>query len=151
MAGATVASKKTPRILREGFPIDSLWESTARRMSKYHEVVLSGSINGRQLERRSFPTITVENFFEGKRGGAVRDLVEVLKTEIGKAKTSESTVLGLLEPERQSLTTRFQALVIFRSGIPYCLMNKGEEFEYAKLKVPKRDRHVLLLPTSNAF
>ena len=28
----------------------------------------------------------------------------------------------------------FQALVIFRSGIPYCLVNKGEEFEYAKLK-----------------
>ena len=97
MAGATLLSSKkdTLGFCEEGFPIDSLWESTARRMSKYHEVVLSGSINGRQLERRSFPTITVENFFEGKRGVRfATPLLKYLKPKIGKAKTSESTSVG---------------------------------------------------------
>lgn len=138
MAGAALLSSKKDTLgyCEEGFPIDSLWESTARRMSKYHEVVLSGSINGRQLERRSFPTITVENFFQGKRGGAVRDaLVEVLKSKDWEGKNfGEYECWAYLNRSANPSQPDFQALVIFRSGIPYCLVNKGEEFEYAKLK-----------------
>ena len=138
MAGAALLSvkKDTLGFCADGFPIDSLWESTARRMSKYHEVILSGKIIGRQLERRSFPTLTIEHFFEGKRGGAVRDaLVEHLKTKGWEGKDfGEYECWAYLNRSANPSQPDFQTLIIFRSGIPYCLVNKGEEFEYAKLK-----------------
>ena len=138
IAGAALLSvkKDTLGFCNEGFPIDSLWESTARRMSKYHEVILSGNIKGRQLERRSFPTLTVEHFFEGKRGGAVRDaLVELLKTKGWEGKEfGEYECWAYLNRSANPSQPDFQTLIIFRSGIPYCLVNKGEEFEYGKLK-----------------
>ena len=138
IAGAALLSvkKDTLGFCNEGFPIDSLWESTARRMSKYHEVILSGNIQGRQLERRSFPTLTVKHFFEGKRGGAVRDaLVELLKTKGWEGKEfGEYECWAYLNRSANPSQPDFQTLIIFRSGIPYCLVNKGEEFEYGKLK-----------------
>lgn len=138
MTGAALLSvkKDTLGFCNEGFPIDSLWESTARRMSKYHEVILSGNIKGRQLERRSFPTLTVEHFFEGKRGSAVRDaLVELLKTKGWEGKEfGEYECWAYLNRSANPSQPDFQTLIIFRSGIPYCLVNKGEEFEYGKLK-----------------
>lgn len=138
MAGAALLSEKrdTLGFCEEGYPIDSLWESAARRMGKYHEVVLSGKILGRQLERKSFPTITIENFFEGKRGGALRDaLVEVLKAKDWESKDfGEYECWAYLNRSANPSQPEFQALMIFRSGIPYCLVNTGEAFEYAKLK-----------------
>lgn len=138
MAGAPLISvkKDTLGYCEEGYPIDSLWESSARRMSKYHEVVLSGTINGRQLERRSFPTITLENFFKGRRGGAIRDaLVDELKAKDWEGKDfGEYECWAYLNRSSNPSQPDFQAILIFRNGIPYCLVNKGESFEYEKLK-----------------
>lgn len=145
MAGAPLLSvkKDTLGYCAEGFPIDSLWESGARRMSKYHEVVLSGKVNGRQLERRSFPTITIENFFKGSRGGAVRDaLVEVLKSKDWEGKDfGEYECWAYLNASANPSQPDFQALMIFRNGMPYCLVNKGEDFSYEKIKAAEMRDH----------
>lgn len=145
MAGAALLTVKKDTIgeIFDPYPTDSLWESNARRMSKYHEVVLSGKVKGRQLERRSFPSITVQRFFENSRGGAVRDaLVDVLKVNGWEGKDfDEYECWAYLNRSANPTEPDFQALMIFRNGMPYCLVNKGEDFEYAKLKGKEERDH----------
>ncbi|CAI8435791.1 MAG: Uncharacterised protein [Cryomorphaceae bacterium] len=144
MADAALLNEKKDSLGRvsESYPVDSLWESSARRMSKYYEVVLSGRVSARELERRSFPTIALEHFFDGRRG-AVRDaLVEVLKQQGWERKDfGDYEAWAYLNKSTNPGLPDFQALLIFRGPIPYCLINKGAPFEYEKLKGSEQRTH----------
>ena len=136
------AKKDTLGTVYTSYPLDSLWESTARRMSKYYEVVLSGQVLGRELERKSFPTNFLENYFSGQRLGAVNDnLKDAFKKNNWEYQRFDGyECCAYLNRSTNPTTPDFQALFIVRSGLPYCLVNKGESFEYAKLKESaKRD------------
>lgn len=144
MAEATLLNEKKDSLGRvvESYPADSLWESSARRMSKYYEVILSGEVSARELERRSFPTIALEHFFDGRRG-AVRDaLVETLSKQGWKQKDfGDYEAWAYLNKSTNPGLPDFQAILIFRGPIPYCLINKGEDFEYEKLKGSEKRTH----------
>ena len=144
MADAPLLSntKDSLGAVHESYPADSLWESSARRMSKYYEVVLSGKVNAREFERRSFPTIALEHFFEGRRG-AVRDaLVETLAKQGWEQKDfGDYEAWAYLNRSTNPGLPDFQAILIFRGPIPYCLINKGASFEYEKLKGSEQRTH----------
>ena len=135
--------KDTLGQVQESYPLDSLWPSSAHRMSKYYEVVASGKVVGRELERRSFPTQMVERFFEGKRGGSLRaPLVEAFKKQGWERRDfGEYESWAYLNRSSNPGLPDFQALFIFRGSMPYCLVNKGEEFDYEKLKGSEQRTH----------
>ena len=130
------AQKDSLGTVHSSYPVDSLWESKARRMSKYYEVILSGQVLGRELERKSFPTNFLESYFSGQRLGAVNDdlIAAFEKNEWEYQSFDEYECWAYLNRSENPSEPDFQALFIVRSGLPYCLVNKGEPFEYAKLK-----------------
>lgn len=138
MADAAIlnAKKDTLGAIYTSYPIDSLWESNARRMSKFYEVVVSGKVLGRELERKSFPTNFLENYFSGQRLGAVNDnLKDAFKKNGWEYQRFDGyECWAYLNRSSNPTVPDFQALFIVRSGLPYCFVNKGEPFDYAKLK-----------------
>lgn len=130
------AKKDSLGTIHSSYPVDSLWESKAHRMSKYYEVILSGQVLGRELERKSFPTNFLENYFSGHRLGAVNDALKAAFKKNGweYKRFNEYECWAYLNRSANPSEPDFQALFIVRSGLPYCLVNKGESFEYAKLK-----------------
>lgn len=141
-AGLLNEKRDTLGAVLSSFPTDSLWPSSARRMSKYYEVVLTGEVSARELERRSFPTIALEHFFEGRRG-AIKEALEEELASKGWEKQSfgEYEAWAYLNRSTNPGLPDFQAILIFRGPIPYCLINKGEEFEYEKLKGSEKRTH----------
>lgn len=117
------------------FSVDTLWPSTERRMSKYYEVVVSGRVAAEELHRRSFPTVAVEYFFQDNRGAVHDPMVEAL-TALGweRADVDEYEVWSYMDRHTRPDQPRFLALMLFRSGIPYVLINQGASFEYDKVK-----------------
>ena len=145
MAEAVLFNEKKDTLgrVQESYPLDSLWPSSSHRMSKYCEVVASGKVQGKELERRSFPTQMVERFFEGKRGGSLRDpLVDAFKKQGWERRNfGEYESWGYLNRSSNPGLPDFQALFIFRGSMPYCLVNKGDDFEYEKLKGSEQRTH----------
>ena len=139
MAEAALFSKKLDTLgkVRDSYPLDSLWESSARRRSKYYEVVLSGNLDSRHIERRSFPTYMLEQFFSEKRVGSMKENLENELKRSGWENKSfgEYDTWAFLDYQRNPGKPEFQALFIFRGSMPYVLINKGELFEYPKLKL----------------
>lgn len=135
-------NKDSLGIVSESYPADSIWESSARRMRKYYEVVLSGEVSARELERRSFPTIALEQFFEGRRGAVREALVETLEEQGWTQKEfGDYEAWAYMNTSTNPGLPDFQAILIFRGPIPYCLINKGEDFEYEKLKGSEQRTH----------
>lgn len=123
--------------VRDSYKVDSLWESSARRRSKYYEVVLSGTLKSRHLERRSFPTYMLEQFFSEKRGGSMKEDLEYELRNNGWEKNTFGSydVWAFLDHQRNPSKPTFQALLIFRGNLPYALINKGETIEYSKIRL----------------
>jgi len=139
MADAALLSQKfdTLGTVRDSYPLDSLWESGGRRKSNFYEVILSGTLNSRHLERRSFPTYRVEQFFSEKHVGSMKENLEAELEKGGWERTAygEYDVWAFLDQQRNPSKPALQALFIFRGSMPYVLINKGELFEYSKLKL----------------
>lgn len=139
MADAALLSQKfdTLGTVRDSYPLDSLWESGGRRKSNFYEVILSGTLNSRHLERRSFPTYRVEQFFSEKHVGSMKENLEAELEKGGWERTAygEYDAWAFLDQQRNPSKPALQALFIFRGSMPYVLINKGELFEYSKLKL----------------
>jgi len=139
MADAALLSQKfdTLGTVSDSYPLDSLWESGGRRKSNFYEVILSGTLNSRHLERRSFPTYRVEQFFSEKHVGSMKENLEAELEKGGWERTAygEYDAWAFLDQQRNPSKPALQALFIFRGSMPYVLINKGELFEYSKLKL----------------
>ncbi|HAP71765.1 MAG TPA: hypothetical protein DCQ41_04795 [Cryomorphaceae bacterium] len=139
MAEAALFSKKLDTLgkVRDSYPLDSLWESSARRKSNYYEVVLSGTLKSRHLERRSFPTYMLEQFFSEKRVGSIKENLENELKKSGWENKSfgDYDAWAFRDHQRNPGKPELQALFIFRGSMPYVLINKGALFEYPKLKL----------------
>jgi len=139
MADAALLSQKfdTLGTVRDSYPLDSLWESGGRRKSNFYEVILSGTLNSRHLERRSLPTYRVEQFFSEKHIGSMKENLEAELEKGGWERTAygEYDAWAFLDQQRNPSKPELQALFIFRGSMPYVLINKGELFEYSKLKL----------------
>lgn len=121
------------------FEVDTLWPSTARRMSKYYDVVLSGKVSSKDLHRKSFPTLQIEDFFSSNRGAIYEKLTDELKVTGWTTKSfGEYEAWSYMNDQSTPWAPEFQALIIFRSGIPYCLVNQGEAFDYEKVKAKEK-------------
>ena len=123
MAEAGLFSKKLDTLgkVLDSYPLDSLWESSARRKSNYYEVVLSGTLKSRHLERRSFPTYMLEQFFSEKRVGSIKEnLKHELKKVVGKTNLSVIMMRG-----PSLITKEIQASLSYKpclSSAEVCLM-----------------------------
>lgn len=121
--------------------VDTLWQSTTRRMSRFYEAVLVGSVQDRDLRSKSLPTAMIEAFYNERAAGSlVENLVELLKAQGWEYRPFGDFEAWSFMNEQRPWRHEFAALLVFRNGQPYCLVNHGEEFEYDKLKGKEENR-----------
>lgn len=120
----------------EPIQADTLWPSQQRRMSRYYEAVLSGTVSSSNIHRRSLPTPLIESFFSTKQVGDIYGRLTDLLEENGWKKTEFDVFEAwtVLFEQEKPWSPRFNAIFVFKDNQPYCLINNGEPFTYAKLK-----------------
>jgi hypothetical protein len=79
----------------------------------------------------------VEQFFSEKHVGSMKENLEAELEKGGWERTAygEYDAWAFLDQQRNPSKPALQALFIFRGSMPYVLINKGELFEYSKLKL----------------
>jgi hypothetical protein len=125
--------------VQSDYTVDTLWQTTERRMSKYYDVVLSGTIDAKELHRRSFPTPLVEQFLAQNKG-ALYEKIEPVLLDAGWEFQSldEYEVFAYMNKQQNPDRPEFEALLVFRGSVPYCFINRGAPFEYEKIKMTEK-------------
>jgi hypothetical protein len=138
MADAVIFGEKgdTLATVSESYPVDSLWPSAARRKSKYYEVSFSGTLATKYLERRTFPTYALEQFYSEKQTGSQAERLAQFFGANGWEESNEGEyqIWAFLDRQQNPSQPSYIALFILRGSMPYCLVNHGEAMDYSKIK-----------------
>ncbi len=121
--------------------VDTLWPSKTRRMSRFYEAILVGQVQDRDLRSKTHPTAMIEAFYSERASGSlVENLVALLKEQGWEFRDFGDFQAWAYMNTQRPWRPEFAALFVFRNDQPYCLVNRGEDFRYDKLKGTEQNR-----------